>query len=183
MVMQAERERTDASQELLERIADTIDMVDVALPDQDDATTSGAAPQSMQLADWLETTLACEFELDSITRDQDGDLPIPIGTAVVYVRQGAADSPFVTVVALLLEDFDMTLDVYEAVNTINLQVPMAKTVVDVDRNQIVTSIELPVIDTLSPQDLRFAVETVASVADYFDTMLQCRFGGAIALDA
>ena len=58
----------------------------------------------------------------------------------------------------------------------------AKTVVDADLQQIVMSVELPVIDTLSPNDLMLAIETVSDWAEYFDTLLQSRFGGATARD-
>jgi hypothetical protein len=72
--------------------------------------------------------------------------------------------------------------VYEAINAINLEVPMAKTVVDADLRQIVMSVELPVIDTLCADDLMLAVETVSDWAEYFDSLLQSRFGGATARD-
>jgi hypothetical protein len=134
------------------------------------------------LGAWLEATLKNELALAGIERDADGDIPISLGGPVVYVREGGPGSPFVTVLALLLEDFDVSPCVYEAVNAINVEVPMAKTVVDAKLRQIVMSVELPVIDTLSPDDLMLAVETVSDWAEYFDTLLQNKFGGATARD-
>jgi Putative bacterial sensory transduction regulator len=134
------------------------------------------------LGAWLEATLKNELALAAIERDADGDIPVSLGGPVVYVREGAPGSPFVRVLALLLEDFDVSPCVYEAVNAINAEVPMAKTVVDAELRQIVMSVELPVIDTLSPDDLMLAVETVADWAEYFDTLLQNKFGGATARD-
>jgi hypothetical protein len=170
MTLQIDAERLSPPELLLERIADQIDFADAVAPGPDD------------LAEWLDATLRTELGLATIVRDEDDDIPISLGGPVVYVRQGGPGSSFVTVLALLLEEFDVSPCVYEAINAINLEVPLAKTVVDVDLRQIVMSVELPVIDTLSAGDLMLAVETVSDWAEYFDTLLQNRFGGATARD-
>jgi hypothetical protein len=167
MTLQIEAHRPGTTDELLECIAAGV----------------AAAPDVDALAAWLDATLCNELGLTSVDRDEDGDIPIPFDGTVVYVRHGGPESSFLTVLALLLEDFCLTPEVYEAVNAINVQVPMAKTVVDVETRQIVTSVELPVVDTLSPRDLMLAVDIVTDAADYFATLLQDRFGGARALDA
>jgi hypothetical protein len=171
MTLQIDAERLSTPESLLAHIADRIDF------------DGDVAPAPDNLREWLDATLKNELGLTTVERDRDGDIPVKFDEMVVYVRQGQPESAFLTVVALLLEGFCMAPEVFEAVNAINIQVPMAKTVVDVDRNQIVTSVELPVIDTLSPLDLMLAIETVAGAADYFDTLLQNRFGGATARDA
>jgi hypothetical protein len=170
MTLQIEAQRPSSTDELLERIAD--ELVPKPEPQQTDA-----------LDEWLDATLCNELGLASVARDDDGDIPIAFDGTVVYVRSGGAEASFLTVLALLLEDFDVTPEVYEAVNAINVQVPMAKTIVDVEHHQIVTSVELPVVDTLSPHDLMLAVDIVTDAADYFATLLQDRFGGATARDA
>jgi Putative bacterial sensory transduction regulator len=170
MTLQIDAERLRPSESLLEHIADQIDFAGAVAAEPDD------------LGEWLEATLKNELGLATIIRDEDDDIPISLGGPVVYVRQGGPGSSFVTVLALLLEDFDVSPCVYEAVNAINLEVPMAKTVLDADLRQIVMSVELPVIDTLSADDLMLAVETVSDWAEYFDTLLQSRFGGATARD-
>ncbi len=76
----------------------------------------------------------------------------------------------------------MSPDVYEAVNEINRQIPMAKVTVDEENAQVVMTIELPVINTLTPDDLMLALEIVSTEADHFDTLLQKRFGGTTALE-
>jgi hypothetical protein len=170
MTLQIDAERQSAPKSLLEQLADTVDFgADVA-----------AVPDALD--QWLEATLKNELAVATIERDEDGDIPISLGGPVVYVRQSGPGSSFVTVLALLLEGFGVSPCVYEAVNAINLEVPMAKTVVDADLQQIVMSVELPVIDTLSPDDLMLAIETVSDWAEYFDTLLQSRFGGATARD-
>jgi hypothetical protein len=143
---------------------------------------AGVAAEPDALGSWLDATLCNELGLATVTRDADGDIPLSYEGTVVYVRQGEPGCSFLTVTALLLEDFEVVPEVFAAVNAINAQVPLAKTIVDVDTVQIVTSVELPVIDSLSPQDLMLAIDTVADTAEYFNVLLQNRFGGATPLD-
>ncbi|MGY1777764.1 T3SS (YopN, CesT) and YbjN peptide-binding chaperone 1 [Geodermatophilus sp. SYSU D00804] len=70
----------------------------------------------------------------------------------------------------------MSPEVYEAVNTINSSVAMAKAMVTGDGRTILLSAEL-LVDTLSPSEFMFAVDMVSNAADHFDTLLQKRFGG------
>jgi hypothetical protein len=165
MVMQVEGARIDVHDQLLDDIVDSNDL-------------DGDA-----LAHWLSSTLCNELGVDRIERDEDGDIPVKYGPATVYVRADESNATFVTVVGLLLEGFEPAPEVYAAVNAINLQVPMAKTFVDVDATQILTMVQLPVVDTLSPRDLMLAIATVADTVDYFDTLLQNRFGGSTSTDA
>jgi Putative bacterial sensory transduction regulator len=157
-----------------------IDAARLSAPESLLADVADVPPESDKLGEWLEATLKNELGLATVERDEDGDIPVMCDEAVVYVRQGEPESTFLTVAALLLEDFLMAPELFEAVNAINVQMPMAKTVVDVDRQQIVVSVDLPVIDTLSPHDLMLAIETVADAVDYYGTLLQNRFGGATA---
>ena len=75
----------------------------------------------------------------------------------------------------------MSSEVYEAVNSINRQVAIAKAVVTEDKRQILLLAELMLID-LSPDELLFAIEEVGEAADHFDTILQKRFGGETMQD-
>jgi hypothetical protein len=168
MALQIDAQRVTAPETLLEHVGIDFD--------------AEAPAESMALGEWLDATLCHALGLETVARDVDGDIPLSFDGTVVYVRQSESESCFLTVTALLLEDFALTPEVFEAVNAINVQVPMAKTTVDVDTVQIVTSIELPVIDTLSPQDLMLAIDTVADTAEYFNVLLQNRFGGATPLD-
>ncbi|WP_396908637.1 T3SS (YopN, CesT) and YbjN peptide-binding chaperone 1 [Mycolicibacterium sp.] len=130
---------------------------------------------------WLDRTLkdALGFK---VQRDDDGDIPIPYGSAVVFVRHSEPESPFLEIFAPLLEGFTMSPEVYEAVNSINMQVAMAKAIVDADEKQIILTAALPVIGTLSSDELILAIELVAEAADHFDSLLQKRFGGTTMLD-
>ena len=131
---------------------------------------------------WVAETLKDAFDLRRVDRDDDGDLFLVCGSSVVFVKQLDPESPFLTIFAPLLEDFRMSPDVYEAVNAINVQIPMGKATVDADDKQIVLSVDLPLVDRLAAEDLVLAVDLVGDTADHFDTLLQKRFGGSTMLD-
>lgn len=135
---------------------------------------------TFDLTEWLETTLEEELGVSKIVRDEDGDIPIEAGSSMVYVREVDPESPFLIVLAPLLEDFRMSPDVYEAINSINRQVPMAKVTVSEDEDQIVMTVALPIMNSPSSEDLMTAIQLVAEAADHFDTLLQKRFGGVTA---
>jgi hypothetical protein len=137
------------------------------------------APRNDQLDRWLEDTLKRELEVDEIVRDEDGDIPVRWGSAMVYVSVMGVGTelPLIRVFAPLLEDFTVKPDVYEAVNSINRQIPFAKAIVDPEIGQIVLAADLFVFDQMSSEQLMATIELVGENADHFDTMLQKRFGG------
>ncbi|CAN3129325.1 T3SS (YopN, CesT) and YbjN peptide-binding chaperone 1 [Mycobacterium sp. smrl_JER01] len=65
------------------------------------------------LDEWLESTLKRELKLDSIERDDDGDIVLVSGSAVVYVSTRDDGTPWIGVFSPLLEDFAMRPEVYE----------------------------------------------------------------------
>ncbi len=140
--------------------------------------------ESQDLEKWLEQTLKSELKLDKIKRDDDGDIPVVWGSAVVFVSAIDVDDelPLIRVFAPLLEDFTMSPEVYEAVNTINCQTPFAKAIVDPEIQQILLTADIFVFDQLSPEQLMATIELVGDNADHLDTMLKQRFGGTTMLD-
>ena len=130
---------------------------------------------------WVIATLKEAFDLPELHRDVDGDIPIPRGSAVLFIRPHDDDSPFLQIFAPILRGFRMSPDVYEAVNAINSQIPMAKATVNADGSIILLEAQL-LTHTLSPQELLLAIDLVSGAADHFDTLLQARFGGETLLD-
>lgn len=139
----------------------------------------GSAPSdnasSESLDEWIEHTLESAYGIEKLQRDSDGDIPIPRGSSVVYVQKQDPESPFLEIFAPLVRGFRHSANVYEAVNTINAQVRMAKATVIGD--DLIMLNALLLTDTLSPRELLFTIDLVSDAADYFDTMLQKRFGG------
>lgn len=155
-------------------------------PEVSTSTGAGHAGEDEQLVvdslnEWIEETLKVALELDEVFRDEDGDIPIPRGSSVLFIRPQAEGSPFLEIFSPLLQGFEMSPAVYQAVNELNLQVPMAKAMVSGDGTVIVLSAHL-LTETLSPTELMFALDMVSGAADYFDTLLQKRFGGSTLMD-
>jgi hypothetical protein len=98
---------------------------------------------------------------------------------VLFIRPHEKDSPFLQIFAPLLRDFRFSPAVYEAVNAINVQIPMAK--VAVVRDDLIMLSSHLLTNTLSPTELLLAIDLLSSIADQFDTMLQKRFGGETML--
>lgn len=142
------------------------------------------SPRSERLDHWLEDTLKNALETSELVRDEDGDIPVRWGSAMVYVSVIGVDSdlPLIRVSAPLLEDFTVKPAVYEAVNSINRQTPFAKAIIDAEIQQIVLAADLFVFDQMSAEQLMATIELVGENADRFDTMLQRRFGGNTAFD-
>lgn len=137
---------------------------------------------SNELNEWLESTLKRELKLDEIERDEDGDIPIRSGSAVVFIRAIDDESPRIEIFAPLLEDFAMRPEVFEAVNAINRKTPFAKATVNPEDPQILLSAELFIFDELSPDQLMATIDLIADRADHYDSLLQKRFGGTTMID-
>ena len=56
----------------------------IGSPTCSDQRTSRGLQQ--KLDEWLEQTLKRELKIDKIERDEDGDIPIPCGSAVAFIR-------------------------------------------------------------------------------------------------
>ena len=144
--------------------------------------SSNQPSDGRQLDAWVEETLKRELKLDAIERDDDGDLWITYGSAVVFMRTSEEDEQRIHVFSPLLADFAMRPEVYEAVNAINEQVPLAKAFVDTESKQIILAADIFIIGELSPDYLMATIELIADRADHYDTRLQKRFGGKTMLD-
>jgi len=149
-----------------------------------DGNTTSASPASednpKDFAGWVDAVLKDQLGIAEVYRDDDGDIPIPRGSAVVFIRILDKDSPFLEVFSPLIRGFEVSPDVFEAVNAINMQMPMAKATVFADSKEIVLSAHV-LIDTLSTKELMFTLDMVSNAADHFDTLLQKRFGGTTLL--
>lgn len=135
--------------------------------------------ECLTLDDFVAEAIKTGFKLKDVYRDEDGDIPIGYGSTVVFVRPHEEDSPYLYVWALLLREFDLSPAVYEAINAINNEIPFARVVLNEDPRLITLEAWL-LVDSLSRDEVMFAVEFVGDAADHFDTLLQQRFGGYLA---
>jgi hypothetical protein len=131
---------------------------------------------SPTLEQWVEGLLAEWLGVPEIKRDQDGDMWIPAGSAVVFVRVHDEEFPTVEVFSPLLRDFKPEPAVYEAVNAINVKLRIARVMVIEQGPTIILQADIPA-GSLAPLELISTVQLVGRAADHFDTLLQARFGG------
>lgn len=148
---------------------------DDAAPQPDTSDNDGVQDPA-SLNDWVIATLKEAYGVPEIYLDSDGDIPLPRGSSVLYIRPHDGESPFLEIFAPLIRGFRMSPEVYEAVNAINAQVQMAKTVVAGDGSVVIMSVDL-LAGSLSALEFLFAIDLVSSAADHFDTLLRKRFGG------
>jgi len=145
-----------------------------AAVDGPDASDSDAS-----FSDWLLRTLSEQFEV-AIERDIDGDIPIPRGSSVTYLRVDP-DTPILHMFAPVVSQMPTNPAVFEAINTINLQLSIVHALVVEDGTGVVLGASVPA-DSLSTESLFFFLDQVSGAADYYDTLIVERFGGTTMLE-
>jgi hypothetical protein len=110
---------------------------------------------------------------DQIDYDDDGDLVLRFGSAVVFVR--VLEQPLlVRVLSPLLEDVDAGPALVERLNDLNAQVHFARLVLV--GTTVWVAIDLFCMP-LAPAHVAYALRLVGEVADELDDALQGEFGG------
>ena len=132
-----------------------------------------------QLTPIVEEGLRLWLGIERLERDEDGDYPIPVGSAMVYVRVGDDQLPLVAVFASILTDVDEGPSLFVALNDINRRIRFARAFW-VART-IVVATELAAVDVTAEQ-ISFACMQLGSLADHLDDVLHGRFGGGFAFE-
>ena len=144
---------------------------------------SGDQPASgKQLDSWLEETLKRELKLNALERDEDGDLWITYGSAVVFMRTSEDDGPRIHIFSPLLADFGMRPEVYKLLTPSTSRYRLPRRSLSTDSKQIILAADIFIMGELSPDYLMATIELIADRADHYDTRLQKRFGGKTMLD-
>jgi hypothetical protein len=146
-----------------------------------DDEPAGGPPAAPAVDDWVAQQIKDAYRVDDVFRDEDGDIAIPLGSSVVFVRSYEPGSPFLQLHALLLADCEPSPEVFCAVNAVNAQLSLPKVMIDAEKRQIYLEAWL-LIGSLSSHDLLFAIEFVADAADHFGPLLQEGFGGRLMID-
>jgi len=122
----------------------------------------------------LQTALA-EFSAGAdLVPDGDGDLPIRVGSALMFVRSVAGRPPLIQLFSPLVSGVDQTPALLEALNDINRRVLFGR-VFWTDR-EVVVSMELTAVGITAAQ-IAFACVQLGNLADHLDDVLRGRFGG------
>ena len=81
----------------------------------------GGPHAALAVDDWVAQQIKDAYDVERVYRDDDGDIPIPFASSVVFVRSYEHGSPFLELHALLLADYEMSPEVFGAVNAVNAQ--------------------------------------------------------------
>ena len=127
----------------------------------------------------LEVALAEFIAGADLAPDQDGDLPIRIGSALMFVRAVPGRPPLIQVFSPIVRGVDLTPDLLEALNDINRRVLFGRAFWT-DR-EVVVSMELTAVGMTAGQ-IAFACVQLGNLADHLDDVLRGRFGGTTVFE-
>ncbi len=130
------------------------------------------APDETEAA--LQAALAEFVAGADLTPDRDGDLPIRVGSALMFVRPVAGRPPLLQVFAPLVSGVDMTSALLESLNDINRHILFGR--VFWTEREVVVSMEVTAVG-ISAAQIAFACVQLGNLADHLDDVLRGRFGG------
>lgn len=144
------------------------------------ATTLGADTDALPLMDRVRLGVGAAIgrDPDALTLDEDGDVPVRSGSAVVFVRV-MTEPPMVRVFAPIAAEVPHTPAVLERVNELNGHHLLVRAAY---RDGAVV-LDVPLIgEGLVPQQVGIALGVVAELADEIDDAFVAEFGGRTFLD-
>ena len=148
--------------------------IDIASGQAPSSAGHAATPTLEELGPLVEAAVKAFTGSPDLQRDKDGDLPIRMGSAMVFVRVVAGPPPTVIVFAPVLWGIELSPELLAAINDANVQVHYGR--LFWNGREVMVASELPAIG-LTPDEIAFACFQIGSIADHFDDQLQTAFGG------
>jgi hypothetical protein len=140
------------------------------------ARTRAKGPRTAaDLVPLVEKALVSGLGVEKVFRDEDGDYPIRVGSALIFLRLLGGVPPLVQLFGPVLRGVAASPVLFEALNEINSRVRFARAFWAND--QVVVAMELTSVD-LAPEQIAFACVELGNLADHLDDGLHGRFGGA-----
>ena len=134
---------------------------------------AGPMPALAGLNRRLEDALKAFLGLSELIRDDDGDIPVRVGSVLMYVRAVAGTPPLVQLFASVLDDVDLTLPLLEALNDVNRRILFGRMLWK--HRAVIVAMELTGVG-LTPEQVAFACVQLGNLADHLDDELRERFG-------
>jgi hypothetical protein len=138
-----------------------------------DVTPPGPVPALTGLNRRLEDALKAFLGLDDLIRDADGDIPVRVGSALMFVRAVPGTPPLVQLFAHVLDDVDLTLPLLEAINDTNRRILFGR--IFWAHRVVIVAMEITGV-ALEPEQVSFACVQLGILADHLDDELAARFG-------
>ena len=131
------------------------------------------------LRPYVEKVLSEYLGAEHLIADKDGDYPVQHGSALYYVRLVDEKPPVLRVFSWMLHDVECTPDLLVALNEINLSTSFVR--LFWSDGDVVVATEL-LAETVDPEELAKACDTVGQVADRHDSRLKERLGGKVEFE-
>jgi hypothetical protein len=154
--------------------------IDSMAPAVGTSSAKSITPSLETLRPLVEGALRKLLNLPQITYDDDGDIPIRFGSAMVYLRMVDGRPPSVRLFSPVLWNIPSSAGLLDAINEINTRIRFGR--VTWTGREVMASIEIPVFH-LSAEDIGFACLQLGNVSDHFDGELQQRFGGSTMFES
>ncbi len=132
------------------------------------------APEPDEAVASLEAALSEFVSGADIVPDRDGDLPIRVGSAIMFVRPVSGRPPLLQLFSPLVSDVDMTPTLLDTLNDINRNILFGR--VFWAEREVVVSMEITAVG-ISAKQIAFACVQLGNLADHLDDVLRGRFGG------
>ena len=151
--------------------------IDAVAPSTPRTKGQPAAPTLAELTPMVEAALKAFLHTDVLVHDKDGDIPVRMGSAVVFVRTVDGTPPMVRIFSPILRDIAGSPGLLEALNQINSTMPLGR--VFWTGQTVIAATEVPALG-ITPDQVAFACLQLGGFADRLDDELHDRFGGTTA---
>jgi len=128
-----------------------------------------------ELVPLVESAIKRWLGLAELARDADGDYPIRVGSALMFVRLLDGVPPVVRIFSPILHDIGESPALLSAMNEINGRIRFGRVLWT--GRQVIVVMELTAVDITADQ-VAFACIELGNLADHLDDGLHGRFGGS-----
>jgi T3SS (YopN, CesT) and YbjN peptide-binding chaperone 1/T3SS (YopN, CesT) and YbjN peptide-binding chaperone 3 len=151
--------------------------IDAEVPTAPRRQGQPVAPTLAELTPLVESALKAFLNVDELVRDRDGDIPVRMGSAIVFVRTREGTPPMVQVFSPILHGIDSSPGLLDALNEVNSRIHFAR--VFWAERSVVVAADVSAI-RITADHVAFACLQLGSLADHLDDELRERFGGSTA---
>ena len=153
--------------------------IDAEVPSTPRKKGQPVAPTLAELRPLVERALKRFLHVDELHRDADGDIPIRMGSALVFVRTLDGTPPMVQVYSPILGGLDRSPALLDALNEVNARIHLGR--VFWTGHAIIVATEVSAVG-INADHIAFACLLLGSLADRLDDELRQRFGGTMAFE-
>lgn len=157
--------------------------LDLGIEPQPRASSRTGRPRSGRAAEELrplvEKALMRWLRLPELVRDEDGDYPVRLGSALLFVRLADGVPPVVRIFAAILREVPESPALLAALNQVNARIRFGRTFWA--SGNVYVSGEVSAAGVTGEQ-LRVVCTELANLADHLDDGFHGRFGGAVMFE-